>query len=123
MSFDKIKTILETSEKPVVVELYMPNCRPCKLLEATLSELSNEFEDDVIFCKCRFDEYDGDRSMDTVPQLSIHVPVRDRVSKKIIYGTMALSYRGAVSKDKLRDALNEELDKLEDLFDEAAEDL
>jgi len=122
LSFDEIKTILETSKKPVVVELHMPDCRSCRLLEATLSELSNEFKDEVIFCKCRFDEYDGDRSMDTVPQLSIHAPVRDSVSNKIIYGSISLSYRGTVSKDKLREALNEELDKLEDLFDEDFED-
>ena len=122
LSFDEIKTILEKSEKPVVVELYMPNCRPCKLLESVLSELADEYVDDVIFCKCRFDEYNGDRSLDTVPQLSIHAPVRNNTTGQILYGSIAMSFRGVVSKDKLREALDTELDKLEDLFDEDLED-
>jgi len=115
-SFEKINALLEVSKKPVVVELYMPDCRPCKLLEVTLSDLSEEFEDEVIFCKCRFDEYKGDRSMDTVPQLSIHTPVKDNETNRIVYGRIALTFQSVVAKDKLRSILEEELDKLEDLF-------
>jgi len=118
-SFEQISNCLKGSKKLVVVELYMPSCHPCKILEATLATLSEEFKDDVIFCKCRFDEYDGERSLDTVPQLSIHAPVWDNESKQIKYGRILMSFQGVVPAHKLRDVLNEELDKLDDVFEEA----
>ena len=120
-SYAKIKAAVDVRTKPTVIELYMPNCRPCKMWEAQLELLADEYEGEILFVKCLATEYaenyKGEHQYlpSTVPALIIVTPGRDYDEGPIIYGKIAMFYQSIISNDKLREVLDEELEKVEDL--------
>ena len=48
--------VVNSADKPVIVDFYADWCGPCKMIAPVVEKLSEEFENEIIFCKVNVDE-------------------------------------------------------------------
>ena len=85
------------SEIPVMVDLWAPWCGPCKALEPTIEEISNEYEGKLKVVKVNIDESPNVATQYQVMSIPTLLIFKDgKVENQII---------GLVSKDKITSKL------------------
>jgi thioredoxin 1 len=61
---DNYETIVQQTEKPVLLDFYLSVCKPCQFLLPTLEKLVEEFADTVVVAKmCLDDEFKFNREI------------------------------------------------------------
>lgn len=55
LTADEYESVVEKSEKPVLIDFWAPWCGPCRMLSPVVDEISDE-RDDIVFCKVNVDE-------------------------------------------------------------------
>lgn len=55
-SVEEFKNLIETSEKPVLVDFWADWCGPCRMLAPILDEVSNSISDTAVIAKVNVDE-------------------------------------------------------------------
>jgi thioredoxin 1 len=87
---------------PVLVEFASKTCMPCRVLLPILEELSEEYEDEVKFCK-----------VDLTESLSLGLKLGIEILPTLVLfnnGGVVDQLTGLQSKEKIEDLLNETLD-------------
>ena len=102
-----MKINVNTCKVPVIVKFWMPRCLPCTHLGLTLEALAEEFKNRAVFGKCRADEYEGDFPISSVPTVCIN-----------INGGIFEVFQGLVSEEKLREAIELAIEKLDEESDD-----
>ncbi|MFA5080770.1 MAG: thioredoxin [Candidatus Paceibacterota bacterium] len=52
----EFKTIVEKSEKPIVIDFFTNWCPPCKMLSPVIEKLAEEYKDKIEFIKMDLDQ-------------------------------------------------------------------
>ncbi|MDD5639974.1 MAG: thioredoxin [Candidatus Pacebacteria bacterium] len=53
---NEFKTVVEKSEKPVVIDFFTNWCPPCKMLGPVMEKIAEEYKDKIEFIKMDLDE-------------------------------------------------------------------
>ena len=85
--------IINSADKPVIVDFFADWCGPCKMIAPVLEKLSEEYENEIMFCKVNVDE-----NSDIAARFSVqNIPTFISFKNGQLYNTMV----GAGSKNKI----------------------
>ncbi len=93
-SFDEL---INSSDKPVMVDFWAPWCGPCKAIGPTLEALSETYGDQMTFAKVNVDDNPLSPSKFGVQAIPTLIFFKD--------GKVADQITGMVAKDKLEETL------------------
>lgn len=108
---DELKTLIEHSVKPVVVDYWAPWCGPCRSLNPVLEAAAQELGDEVVIAKVNIDELPElarENGVQSIPALMYYHQRRLRHRSTGLTDTSgiitrALSYGGVQPVSQVRD--------------------